>query len=145
MYKNSEGYSDPTAGIAMGRVMKEYRKKRRETWRRQAEIKERPKVYIISRYAGDIENNVKAAIRYCRFAIDKHKMPVASHLLYPQIMDDNILEEREIGMMYGLALLAVCDEVWCFGKDLSSGMTLEINEAKRLKIPIKYFSEEAIL
>ena len=26
MYKNSEGYADPTAGIALGRIMKEYRK-----------------------------------------------------------------------------------------------------------------------
>ena len=59
MYKNSEGYNDPTAGVALGRVMKEYKKERREVWRRQTELKERPKVYIVSRYAGDIENNVK--------------------------------------------------------------------------------------
>ena len=72
-------------------------------------------------------------------------MPIASHLLYPQIMDDNIPEEREIGTMYGLALLALCDEVWCFGKKLSPGMELEVKEAKRLKKPIKYFSEEVLL
>ena len=26
MYKNSEGYADPTAGAAIGQLMKEYRK-----------------------------------------------------------------------------------------------------------------------
>ena len=145
MYKNSEGYADPTAGVALGRVMKEYKKEHREIWRRQTEIKERSKVYIVSRYAGDVENNVKNAIRYCRFAIDKKKMPIAAHLLYPQIVDDNNTDEREIGTMYGLALLALCDEVWCFGENLSSGMEQEIKEAKRLGKPIKYFSEEAVL
>lgn len=145
MYKNSEGYSDPTAGVALGRVMKEYKKERREVWCRQTEIKERSKVYIVSRYAGDVENNVKNAIRYCRFAIDKKKMPIAAHLLYPQIVDDNNPDEREIGTMYGLALLALCDEVWCFGETLSSGMAQEIKEAKRLGKSIKYFSEEAVL
>jgi len=145
MYKNSEGYADPTAGVALGRVMKEYRKERREIWRKQTELKERPKVYIVSRYAGDVERNVSSAIRYCRFAIDKKKMPIAAHLLYPQIVDDNNPDEREIGTMYGLALLALCDEVWCFGETLSSGMEQEIKEAKRLGKPIKYFTEEAIL
>ena len=144
MYRNSEGYADPTAGAAISKVMKEYRLERREIWRRQTELKERPKVYIVSRYAGDVENNVKAAIRYCRFAIDKQKMPIAAHLLYPQIVDDNDPTEREIGTMYGLALLALCDEVWCFGKTLSAGMEQEIKEAKRLGKPIKYFDEEAV-
>ena len=144
MYRNSEGYADPTAGAAIGKVMKEYRLERREIWRRQTELKERPKVYIVSRYAGDVENNAKAAIRYCRFAIDKQKMPIAAHLLYPQIVDDNDPNEREIGTMYGLALLALCDEVWCFGKTLSAGMEQEIKEAKRLGKPIKYFDEEAV-
>ena len=144
MYRNSEGYADPTAGAAIGKVMKEYRLEHREIWRRQTELKERPKVYIVSRYAEDVENNVKAAIRYCRFAINKNKMPIAAHLLYPQIVDDNDPAEREIGTMYGLALLALCDEVWCFGKTPSAGMEQEIKEAKRLGKPIKYFDEEAV-
>ena len=144
MYKNSEGYADPTAGAAIGQVMKEYRRERREVWRRQTELKERPKVYIVSRYAGDVDTNVKNAIRYCRFAIDNKKMPIAAHLLYPQIVDDNNPDEREIGTMYGLALLALCDEVWCFGEEHSSGMKQELEEAKRLKKPIKYFNKEAM-
>ena len=141
MYRNSEGYADPTAGAAIGQLMKEYRKE----CRRRTELKERPKVYIVSRYAGDVDTNVKNAISYCRFAIDNKKMPIAAHLLYPQIVDDNNPDEREIGTMYGLALLALCDEVWCFGETLSSGMEQEIKEAKRLGKPIKYFTEEAIL
>ena len=29
MYKNSEGYADPTAGSAMSQIMKEYRQKQK--------------------------------------------------------------------------------------------------------------------
>lgn len=144
MYRNSEGYADPTAGAALGQIMKEYRQERRETWKRENEIKSRPKVYVVSRYAGDIENNVLSAIRYCKFVITQGKMPIAAHLLYPQIVDDNVPAERKIGTMFGIALLEMCDEVWCFGKELSSGMEREIKEAKRLGKPIKYFNSEVV-
>ncbi len=144
MYKNSEGYSDPTAGAALGQIMKEYRKQRRETWRRENEIKSRPKVYVVSKYAGDVEQNVRFAIRCCQYTISQGKMPVASHLLYPQMLNDNDPSEREIGTMFGLALLDICDEVWVFGKEHSAGMKREITEAKRLGKNIKYFDSEVI-
>lgn len=142
MYRNDEGYADPTAGAAIRSVMKEYRNEQRKVWRKETEIKERPKVYIVSPYAGDVKSNVNNAIRYCRYAINRKKIPVASHLLYPQMLNDNIPEEREIGTLYGLSLLAICDEIWCFGDELSPGMEKELKEAKRLKKRIKYFSKE---
>ena len=66
-------------------------------------------------------------------------MPVASHLLYPQILNDSNPRERELGLMFGLALLAICDEIWVFteGGEISSGMAKEIEEAKRLGIPVR--------
>lgn len=144
MYRNSEGYADPTAGAALGQIMKEYRQECKKTWKRENELRSRSKVYVVSRYAGDIDKNVLAAIQYCRFVIDKGKMPIAAHLLYPQILDDSIPSEREIGTMFGIALLEMCDEVWCFGKEISSGMDREIKEAKRLGKHIKYFSSEVV-
>lgn len=138
MYKNSEGYSDPTAGIAMGQVMREYRLEQKEKWRRQYELKKRPKIYVASKYAGDIEINVANTIQYCKYVIDKKCIPIASHLTYPCMLNDADPREREMGLMFGLSLLAICDEVWCFGK-ISQGMELEINEAKRLGKKISYF------
>lgn len=139
MYRNSEGYYDPTAGAALSHVMKEYRAKKRKLY---AE-KNRRKVYVASKYAGDTEANTKAAIGYCRMAVREGYLPVASHLLYPQILDDHNPKERELGLMFGLALLAVCDEVWVFG-DVSSGMAREIEEAKRLKKKVRYFREVTV-
>ena len=68
-------------------------------------------------------------------------MPIASHLLYPQMLDDSDVEEREMGLMFGLALLRMCDEVWVFG-EISRGMAEEIKEAKERKKTLRYFREE---
>ena len=92
---------------------------------------------MASRYAGDVDANVAAAITYCRCVIDEGHMPVASHHLYPQILNDNIPEERELRLLYGLAFLAACVEVWVFG-EVSQGFALEIEEKKRLKKLIRY-------
>ena len=135
-YRNSEGYADPTAGLAMSRVMKEYRQKQKK----QFADKNRRKIYAASRYAGDVERNTAFAVNCCRRVIEDGCMPIASHLLYPQMLDDNNPDEREIGLMFGLALLAVCDEVWVFG-EVSVGVAREVAEAKRLKKRIRYFEE----
>lgn len=142
MRSNYEGYSDPTAAMAVGNLMREYRLKQKEKWRRQYEIKNRKKIYVASKYVGDVEANVKAAVGYCRYVISRKCIPVASHLLYPQMLDDADPDERELGLMFGLALLAVCDEVWCFGDiSESEGVRLEIAEAKKLGKTVRYIKE----
>ena len=141
MYRNSEGYSDPTAGAAMGNIMRDYRQQRKQERQHERDLKNRPKVYVVSRYAGDIETNIAAAKSYCQLVVRKKRIPVASHLLYPQFLDDSIPEQREIGTMCGLALLACCDEVWCFGTTHSAGMVKELAEARRLNKPVRHFTE----
>ena len=142
MYRNSEDYSDPVAGEVMSKLMREYKQKQRQLYRKNSEIKSRPMVYIVSKYAGDIEKNTAAAIRFARFAIHQNRIPVASHLLYPQILDDNDAEQRELGLLFGQALLALCKEVWVFGTEHSPGMQAEIHEARRLNKRIRFYSEE---
>lgn len=133
MYRNSEGYADPTAGAAMSQIMREYKQKQKKLY---AE-KNRRKVYVASAYAGDVETNTAKAVEYCRMAIDAGYMPLASHLLYPQMLNDKVPAERELGLMFGLALLRMCDEVWVCGS-VSSGMAQEIEEAKRLNKKVVY-------
>ena len=152
MYRNHEGFSDPTAGAAISSVMREYRQQRKETWRREMEIKERRKVYIASRYAGDIDQNVSDAKQYCRAAVKAGFLPVASHLMYPGILDDSDPRERELGLLFGKSLLAVCPEVWFIGPktadgkiEMSQGMRSEYREARRLKKTIRFIDREAVL
>jgi len=136
MFRNTEGYADPTAGLAMSNLLKEYRQKQRVRYAN----KNRRKIYVVSPYAGNVAENVAAAVRYCRKVIDDGYMPVAGHLLYPQILDDNDPEERDLGLLFGLALLRTCDEVWVFGT-VSDGVEKEIEEAKRLKKRVRYMEE----
>lgn len=142
MYRNSEGYADPTVGAALSHMGKVAAMERREYRRKKAMVMARPKVYVVSPFAGDIENNVRQARRYCRFAASKNAVPVASHLLYPQFLRDNDPRERELGLLFGLALLKSCKEVWCFGNEKSKGMQQELEEAARLGKTIRYFSTE---
>ena len=142
MFKNSEGYSDPTAGAAFSNIGREQAKERREWRRKKSIIVGRPKVYVVSPFAGDVANNVRQARKYCRFAAMKNRVPVASHLLYPQFLNDNDPKERELGLMFGLALLKSCNEVWCFGTERTPGMQQELKEAIWQKKPIRYFTAD---
>lgn len=136
-YKNAEGYPDPTACTALNHILRDDRK-------RQREIRHRPKIYVVSRYAGDVGGNIAAAIRCCQYVIRNGGMPIASHLLYPQMLNDNDTREREMGLAFGLELLALCDEIWIFSDEtgLSTGMRAEEAEAKRRKKPIRYYRLE---
>jgi len=153
---NSEGYNDPTVYEALTKIVREgnrvvakagkNRQRQRENRKNGREdIKLRPKVYVVSKYAGDIEANVSKTVEYCRFVIAKKRIPVASHLIYPAMLNDMVTAERELGTMFGLALLALCDEVWVFGKEHSEGMTAEIVEAKRLNKPVRFYDKEVVL
>ena len=124
---NSEHYSDPTAYEAMTLLKKQ--------------IGFRPLVYICSPYAGDVAENVRRAREYSRFAVKRHCIPIAPHLLFPQFMNDGNKAERELALFMGMVLLTQCREVWVFGGTVSSGMALEIGKARGRAMPIRYFSE----
>lgn len=130
--RNSEGYADPTAFEAMTKITKEEKAKNSAF---------RPLVYICSPYSGEIETNVEAAKRYSRLAVDKGCIPLTPHLLFPQFLDDDIPEERELGLFFGNILMSKCSEVWVFGERISAGMESEIKRARWKNYRLRYFSE----
>ena len=52
-------------------------------------------VFISSPYAGNVEANTAFAKAACLFAVKQGVVPIAVHLMYPQILDDRIPTERE--------------------------------------------------
>ena len=99
-------------------------------------------VYVSSPYSeGRRKENIKYAKDACRYVAESGHAFFASHLLYPQIMDDKQPGERKHGMDMGLAVLSKCDELWAFGVVVTDGMKKEIEEAERLGIPVKHFVE----
>ena len=127
---NSEGYADPTACEALRRIEKE-----------EKAARYRPLVYICSPFSGKVKKNKRKARKYCRFALEQHTIPFAPHLLFPQFMDDNNPEERQLAMFMNLIMLGHCDELWVFGDRISAGMKQEIHKAERKHMIIRYFTE----
>lgn len=126
---NAEGYYDPTAYEALTSIEKEGKPAKAF----------RPLVYICSPYSGDIDRNSISARRYSRFAVSRGYLPITTHLLFPQFLDDNIPVERELGLFFGNVLMSKCSEIWVFGSHISIGMNAEIKTAKRRNQLIRYF------
>jgi len=54
------------------------------------------KIYICSPLRGSIENNIRRARVYCRFAFEEGFVPIAPHIYFPQFLDeDNKIERAE--------------------------------------------------
>ncbi len=68
------------------------------------------RVIILSPYAGDVNRNVTYAMRCVRHSLNTgDEVPLAPHLLYPQLLDDSDPQDRELGISCGLSWMLVCD------------------------------------
>ena len=99
------------------------------------------RVVVESPYQGDIERNIIYARRCLHDCLIKGEAPIASHLLFTQkgVLDDQVPEERELGISAGLAWVAVADTTVVYDDyGISSGMQTGIAEAERHSIPVEY-------
>lgn len=94
-------------------------------------------IYVASPYAGDIEQNTAFAKEACRHVMNEGHAFFAPHLLYPSFLQEKNPEERQAGLDMGIAMLSHCDELWCYGDRISYGMHLEIEEARRIGLPVR--------
>ena len=131
--RNSEHYPDPTAAEALANVVREERTKAKQY---------RPLIYICSPYSGEVEYNLSRARGYCRLAVGKGYIPLAPHLLFPQFLDDDDRQQRELGLFFALVLLGKCEEVWVFGSRISEGMARELDAANKRCLPIRRFTDK---
>lgn len=96
------------------------------------------RVYIMSRCRAATEKeqefNRRVARYFAKQVVYEGKAPVVPHLFYTQFLDDELPDERERGLEFGLFdlrdsqefLLVIIDGV------ISEGMRAEIAEASRL-------------
>ena len=97
------------------------------------------RVILLSPFAGDVAGNLRYAKRAMLDAIKRGDAPIASHLLYPQVLDDTIVDQRRTGiscerawMLQAQAIVAYID------LGISSGMVETINLANLLSIPVEH-------
>jgi hypothetical protein len=60
-------------------------------------------VIVESPYAGNVQLNTEYARAALRDSLSRGEAPIASHLLYTQVLSDSIPSERELGIVAGLA------------------------------------------
>lgn len=98
------------------------------------------RVILESPYAGDIEKNLDYARKAVRDSILRGESPIASHLLYTQegILNDDIPEERQLGIDLGLAWKEVASKhVFYIDYGYSKGMEYALKYATENNIPIE--------
>ncbi len=97
------------------------------------------KVIIESPFAGDVMKNIEYARKCLLDSLKRGEYPLASHLLYTQVLEDTNTAERNLGIQAGLA----------WGKDasktvvytdlgISKGMEYGISRAKEDNREVEY-------
>ena len=102
-----------------------------------------PLVIIESPFSGDVGRNLAYARACMRDCLARGEAPFASHALYtqPGVLDDEIPQEREQGMIAGFAWRLVAETTVVY-QDLgiSSGMQRGIDHSHSIGVTVEYRS-----
>lgn len=99
------------------------------------------RVILESPYAGDVERNTAYARACLRDSLLRGEAPIASHLLYtqPGVLDDQIPEERQMGIDAGLAWGVEAEATVVYTDyGISRGMRYGIDRAEREGRAVEY-------
>jgi len=100
-----------------------------------------PLVIIESPYAGDVDTNIRYARSCMRDSLKRGESPFVMHLLYTQegILDDDIPEERSLGIEAGLAWGKHASKTVVYTDlGITPGMEKGIQRAKEEEREIEY-------
>lgn len=97
------------------------------------------RVILESPYNGDVEANKAYAREAMRDSLARGEAPLASHLLYTQMLDDLVVKEQVLGIMAGLAWGEVAEAtvVYC-DLGISPGMQYGIDHARAHNRSVEY-------
>ena len=97
------------------------------------------RVVLESPYAGNVERNVRYAIACMKDCIRRDEAPFASHLLYPQCLDDNDAFERHLGILSGQAWGIHAEAVVVYvDLGISDGMKVSLQKYEHAGIPVEF-------
>lgn len=96
-------------------------------------------VVIESPYAGDVERNTRYARACMLDSLRRHEAPLLSHLLYTQVLDDMLPEERRLGIEAGLAWLPNAEATIVYTDlGVSPGMEKGVERAQKHGIEVEF-------
>lgn len=97
------------------------------------------RVIVESPYAGDVEKNVAYARRCLRDCLVRNEAPLASHLLYTQVLNDNDDTERTYGIEAGLSWVEYAEACVVYvDRGVSKGMAAGIAAAREAGVPVEF-------
>lgn len=97
-------------------------------------------VIIESPYSGSLDNTwyARSCLEDC---LERGEAPLASHLLYTQVLIDAVPEERAQGIEAGLAWYRVAEKCVVYtDRGISEGMRQGIARAEKHGVPVEYRS-----
>lgn len=81
------------------------------------------RVVVESPYAGDIDKNTKYAQAACKDCMKRGEIPFASHLFFPQFLDEQSPVERQLSIQAGFHYWREFDKiVFYIDNGISAGM-----------------------
>jgi hypothetical protein len=96
-------------------------------------------VVIESPYAGDVQINEAYARKCLLWSLQHDEAPLAGHLLYTQVLNDNNLAERTLGITAHLSWIDLCEYVVVYmDRGISPGMQKAIDYAQAIGVPVMY-------
>ena len=101
------------------------------------------RIVVVSPYSGKTVLH-KVYLQTCiDYVIEKGHAPFAGHYIYPNFLNDEEEEQRELGMKLGWAWGIVANECWVFADyGISAGMKKDVEYYTKLcpDMPVKYIS-----
>ena len=77
----------------------------------------------------------------CEFVFNQGAVPVNPFRLYEYFLGDRV--DRDLIRQANNNLIRKCDQLWVFGETIADGVLFEILYAKKLKMPVKYFTVDS--
>ena len=99
---------------------------------------------LMARGERTMEMNLEYARKCMKDSLSRGEAPFAMHLLYTQVLDDNVVEERKQGITCGLAWLLQADAVILYcDYGVSSGMKAAYKKAlaNNIEIELRFIND----
>ena len=77
----------------------------------------------------------------CEFVFNQGAVPINPFRLYEYFLGDRV--DRDLIRQANNNLIRKCDELWVFGESIADGVLFEILYAKKLKMPVKFYTVDS--
>ena len=99
-------------------------------------------VYVCFDFKGNLKKDIMLANRYCKFAASKGVIALSPYMLCAEFANSKSPNKPKTTPVIPLDIIPTCDELWCFGINISNSMIEQLEKAHKFSKPIKYFTSK---